>query len=95
MRPPHISAHNQSCRVDLQSVRLTCWTRNFFTRYGGSDYATGEASFEAKAWNESRTGAGGRRADFFTSGGSIRRGRADAGRAADTEHCTGSRNHPR
>jgi hypothetical protein len=58
--------------------------------YGGCDYATGEASFEAKAWGESRPGVGGRRFDFFTSGWCIRSGGADTGCAAHAEHHTGS-----
>ena len=61
--------------------------------YGGCNYATGEASFEAQAWNESRPGVGSRRIDHVTSGGCIRSGRADTGRAAGAERCTKSRNH--
>ena len=49
------------------------------------NYATSEASFEAKACDESRTGVRGRRVDFFTSGGCIGSGRADTGPAADAE----------
>ena len=49
---------------------------NLFYRYGGCDYATGEADFEAKAHDESRTGTRGRRFDFFASGRCIRSGRA-------------------
>ena len=63
--------------------------------YGGCNYATGEASFEAQAWNESRPGVGSRRIDHVTSGGCIRSGRADTGRAAGAEHCTKSRDHAR
>ena len=61
--------------------------------HGGCNYATGEASFEAQAWNESRPGVGSRRIDHVTSGGCIRSGRADTGRAAGAERCTKSRNH--
>ena len=67
----------------------------FFYRYGGCDYAGSEESFEAKACDESGTGFGGCRVDFFASGGRIGIGRADSGHSADTEHGTGSRNHPR
>ena len=47
--------------------------------------ATGEASFEAQACDENRTGVRGRRLDLFTCWGCIRSGCADAGRAASAE----------
>ncbi|WP_425117172.1 hypothetical protein [Bradyrhizobium sp.] len=62
----------------------------FFYRYGGCDYAGSEESFEAKTCDESCTGVGRCRVDFFTSGGRIGIGRADIGRSAEAEHCTES-----
>jgi hypothetical protein len=85
----------RSCTAEKQSLQSPRWTRKHFCNamYGGCNYATGEASFEAQAWNESRPGVGSRRIDHVTSGGCIRSGRADTGRAAGAEHCTKSRNH--
>jgi hypothetical protein len=55
-----------------------------FYRYGGCDYAKGEASFEAEACDQGRrTGAGGRRVEFIAGGWRIRIGRADRGRSAE------------
>lgn len=48
-------------------------------------HAPSETSFETKAFDEIRAGAGSRRADFFTSGERIGIGGADARCAADTE----------
>jgi hypothetical protein len=85
---------NKPCAVHLPSLEFR-WTRNVFLRVWRCDYAGSEASFEAKAYDESGTGFGGCRVDFFASGGRIGIGRADSGHSADTEHGTGSRNHPR
>jgi hypothetical protein len=89
--PPHVSV---SCMAYLQSVQFSCGSLKQF-RQGMEDCknATGETSFEAKAWDENRTGVRGRRLDFFTGGGCIRGGRADTGRAADAKLFTDSRNH--
>ena len=64
---------------------------NHFYKVWRSDYATSETSFEAKAYDEIRSGVGRRRIDFFTGGRRIRSSRADNGRAEDAEHCAGSR----
>ena len=67
-----------------------------FTRYGGCDYATGEARFETEPCDQGRrTGVGGRRVDFLASGGRIRIGRAERGNTADTKLCTDPSHHPR
>ena len=59
------------------------------------EHATGEASFEAKARIEIRTGVRGCRIDIFTSGRRIRSGGADNGPAQHTEPRARSRNHAR
>jgi hypothetical protein len=52
--------------------------------YTGSDHATGEASFEAKARNQSRhTSVGSRRIDLLVTGKRVSIGHTDSGRAAD------------
>src|SRR5712692_4138619 len=80
--------------VDAKPTIAALDAKNFCnSMHGGCNYATGEASFEAQAWNESRPGVGSRRIDLFISGGCIRSGRADTGRAAGAERCTKSRNH--
>jgi hypothetical protein len=66
------------------------------TRHGGLDYATCEASFEAKGWDKSRTGVGRRGFVPITSGGRIRNNRRNAGGYADdTNYVTRSRAHAR
>ena len=63
----------------------------FATRHGGLDYATSEASFEAKAPDQSRTGVGGRRVVFIANGGGICNDRWSGSRYADdSEQRTGS-----
>ena len=84
---------NLPCTVHLRSLEFR-WTRNVLQVWR-CDYAGSEASFETKACDESGTGVGGCRVDFFASGGRIGIGHADSGHSADTEHVTGSRNHPR
>ena len=79
---------NKPCTVHLRSLEFSGLETD--VHYAGS-----EASFEAEACDESGTGFGGCRVDFFAIGGRIGIGRADSGHSADTERGTGSRNHPR
>jgi len=90
----HVSAPNLSCMVHLPSVQSPSQTLNIFYKYGGCN-APGERSFETKACDESRSGVGSGRVDFFTGGRRIRSGGADNGPAADAELFTGSRDHSR
>jgi hypothetical protein len=63
---------------------------------GGCDDATGEASFEVEACNQSRrTGVGCCWFDFLASGRRIRSGVADRGRAANAELCAYTSAHAR
>ena len=70
-------------------------SKHFSTRYGGSDYATDEASFEEKACEESRSGSGSCRVDSVDGGRRIRSGGADRRPADDVEHRTDARHHAR
>jgi hypothetical protein len=80
---------NQPCTVHPRSVEFRVLdSKRFSAGYGGCDYAGSEESFEAKACDESCTGVGRCRVDFFASGGRIGIGRADFGRSADAEHRT-------
>jgi hypothetical protein len=86
---------NQPCTVHLRSLEFRVLDSKRFSAGMEVHYAGSEASFEAKACDESGTGVGGCRVDFFACGGRICIGRADSGHSADAEHGTGSRNHPR
>ena len=70
-------------------------SKHFSTRYGGSDYATGEASFEEKACDESRSGSGSCRVDSVDGGRRVRVGGADRRPADDVEHRTDAGHHAR
>src|SRR6516162_10220526 len=91
MQPCH-----RPCKMPLQSVRRVSGTMRIAIRHGGHKYATCEATFEAKAADESRAGAGGRRVVFIANRGRIRSDRrAAGGYADDAQQCTESRNHAR
>jgi len=97
------------CKIDKHSEaqpvlqrafakRTIAWldSKQKLTGNGGCDDATGEASFEVEACDQSRrTRIGCRRSDFLASGGRIRGGRTDSGRAADAELCADSSAHAR
>jgi len=65
---------NQPCTIHLRSLEFR-WTRNVFLQVWRFDYAGSKASFEAKAGDESGTGAGRSRFDLFTGGGRVGSGR--------------------
>ena len=86
----------QPCKLPRQSVRRSHWTpknllQGMEERHGGLDYATCEASFEAKAPDQSRTGVGGRGVVFIANRGRIFNDRrSGSGYADDSEQRTGS-----
>src|SRR5579862_2893397 len=93
IRHQRTSTRQPTLHATFAKLRIR-WTRDVFLKVWRCDYAGSKASFEAKACDESGTGLGGCRVDFFASGRRIGIDRADSGHSADTER-TGSRNHPR
>ena len=76
--------------------RLGALDSKFFSTWnGGSDYAKGEAGFEEKAREESRSGFGSRWVVSVDGGWRIRSGRADRRPADDVEPRTAPRHHAR
>ncbi len=72
--------------VDLPGVKSGCWSQTNLRRYGGCDYATGEASGEKEKGDEIRSGAGGSRFDILDGWRRISSSRAD-GRSGDGADC--------
>jgi hypothetical protein len=89
-----VHEHEFLARYICKEYNLMAGLETFFSRYGGSDYATSEAGSEEKAC-ESRSGVGSRRVDPIDGRRRIRSGRAGNGYADDAEHRTESCNHSR